>query len=84
MCSTIDMLCITENCMAPHRTMETAYNITSFTLALQFFSTHMHLPICTYSVISMHNRECLNARISPVSHTEPFLDVCYTEREAFT
>ena len=77
------MLCITENCMAPHRTMETAYNITSFTLALQFFSTHMYLPICTYSGISMHNSECMNDRISPVSHAEPFLDVHCTGREAF-
>ena len=83
MCSTIDTSCIMENGMAPHCTMETAYNITSFTLALQFFSTHMHLPIYTYSVISMHNRECMNARISPVSHAKPFLDVRCTESEAF-
>ena len=69
--------------MAPYHTMETAYNITSFTLALQFFSTHMHLPIYTHSMISMLNRECTNACITPVSHAEPFLGVCCTEREAF-
>ena len=69
--------------MAPHRTIETTYDITSFTLTLQFFSTHMHLPIYTYSVISMHNRECMNAGISPVSRAEPFLDVRCTESEVF-
>ena len=54
--------------------METAYNITSLTLALQLFSTRA----CPYIAIyrrDIHAQQRMNTCISPVSCAEPFLDV---------
>ena len=62
--------------------METAYNITSLTLAMQLFSTRA----CPYIAIyrrDIHAQQRMNARISPVSHAEPFLDARCAKSEAF-
>ena len=68
--------------MAPHHVMETAYNITSLTLALQFFSTRT-CPYILYTRCDIHAQQRMNASVSPVLRAEPFLDACCAENEAF-